>query len=87
MATTNVTKEALKRVGAEAGENLPAYAWPGGYPLFYFDAGNNVLCVKCANDNDDFNEPITNADVNYEDDNLDCDHCSERIESAYGDNA
>jgi hypothetical protein len=29
--------------------NLPAYAWPGGYPLYYLCADNGVLCPQCAN--------------------------------------
>ena len=27
---------------------LPAYAWPGGYPFYYLDANNDVLCPACA---------------------------------------
>lgn len=27
---------------------LQSYAWPGGYPLYYLDKGNNVLCPDCA---------------------------------------
>jgi hypothetical protein len=67
---------------------LPAYAWPGGYPLFYLAHDNGVLCPKCANeytperDNEDQLKPIA-ADVNYEDSALFCEHCNQRIESAY----
>lgn len=25
------------------------FAWPGGYPVFYIDSQNDVLCAKCAN--------------------------------------
>lgn len=28
---------------------FPAYAWPGGYPMFYVTADNSVLCPACAN--------------------------------------
>jgi hypothetical protein len=28
--------------------SLDAYAWPGGYPVFYLDRNNDVLCPKCA---------------------------------------
>lgn len=68
--------------------NLPAYAWPGGYPIFYLAKDNGVLCPECANafkperDNADQLEPIA-ADVNYEDSALYCEHCNKRIESAY----
>ena len=63
--------------------NLPAYAWPGGYPLFYMDSENNVLCPECANKNDEYDAPIVAHDANYEDASLYCEHCSKRIESAY----
>lgn len=26
----------------------PSYAWPGGYPIYYVDNDNNVLCPTCA---------------------------------------
>jgi hypothetical protein len=29
--------------------NLPAFAWPGGYPIFYLCADNGILCPQCAN--------------------------------------
>lgn len=68
-----------------------AYAWPGGYPLFYVCKDGGVLCPACANlpesltatatDPDWF---VTGCDANYEDDSLSCDHCSSPIESAYG---
>jgi len=62
---------------------LPAYAWPGGYPLFYLDKENNVLCPDCANRDVDQSQEVIAADVNWEDDALYCDDCSRRIESAY----
>lgn len=27
---------------------LPTYAWPGGYPLYFICADNEVSCPKCA---------------------------------------
>lgn len=62
---------------------LPAYAFPGGYPIFYLNNHNDVFCVDCANDHADFDEIIVDYDVNWEDASLYCDHCSRRIESAY----
>lgn len=71
---------------------LTAYAWPGGYPLFYDVKDGGVLCVKCAReaeaeglikDPDDPQWYIVAADVNYESPDLYCDHCGERIPSAY----
>ena len=67
---------------------LASYAWPGGYPIFYLDSETSVLCPNCANkshqDPDEVPQfkPIA-ADVNYDDPELYCDHCSCRIESAY----
>lgn len=26
-----------------------SYAWPGGYPIYYLDGCNNVLCPGCVN--------------------------------------
>jgi hypothetical protein len=70
---------------------LISYAWPGGYPVFYLDNECNCLCPNCANEQEDENsEPdaivvwtIEACDINYEDPNLYCDHCNQRIESAY----
>jgi hypothetical protein len=81
MTLANATPNILKLVADDG--TLPAYAWPGGYPLFYIDEENNVLCPDCANKNDEFDKPIVAADANWEDPDLYCDHCSARIESAY----
>ena len=62
---------------------LSAHAWPGGYPLFYLDCENSVLCPKCANRDVDQAQAPTACDVNYEDDSLFCEDCGYRIESAY----
>lgn len=59
---------------------LPAYAWPGGYPVFYQTRTGDTLCPGCAtNDIDN----VVAGGVNWEDPTLHCDECSERIESAY----
>lgn len=67
--------------GSDAGK-LPTYAWPGGYPMFYLDSENNVLCPDCSNA-DGYDAPVVAYDVNYEDKSLYCDDCSKQIESAY----
>ena len=71
---------------------FPAFAWPGGYPLYYITKDSGVLCPSCANDNinltTDIDDPqwyIVAVDANYEDDFLYCDHCGKQIESAYSD--
>lgn len=61
---------------------LPAFAWPGGYPLFYLDNEDNVLCPHCANKPGYNSDPVA-YDISWEDPNLICDDCGKRIESAY----
>ena len=80
----------IREVADPKSGELPCYAWPGGYPLFYVTSGDDVICCKCANDattgEDAFgDEKISAYDVNWEDPDLDCDECGERIESAYAD--
>lgn len=82
----NANRRIKKLILANDGK-LPTYAWPGGYPMFYFDAENNVLCPACAAQNDEFSAPIVEYDVNYEEPHLYCDHCSANIPAAYGDTA
>jgi hypothetical protein len=70
---------------------LQAYAWPGGYPLYYVTADGGTLCADCAcQSNVDYKDAsdkqwhIVGADVNWEDDSLHCSDCDKQIESAYG---
>jgi len=72
----------IAKITDDKGE-LPAYAWPGGYPLFYLNNHNDVLCPNCANNHEDFDETIVAYDVNWEDATLYCDHCNEYIDPAY----
>jgi DNA-directed RNA polymerase subunit RPC12/RpoP len=66
-----------------------AWAWPGGYPLYYFNENTGeVSCPDCASrevrgEYGPENTP-THVEVNYEDDSLECGNCGIRIESAYG---
>lgn len=67
------------------------YAWPGGYPMFAITSYGAALCHRCCSSErqsigftygtDGWN--IVGLDVNYEDSELYCDHCGDRIESAY----
>ncbi len=85
METATMRNESAKITALRSEDGkLPAYAWPGGYPVFYMDKGNNCLCPKCAEENDEFSEPLEAYDVNWEDEMLYCDHCDNQIESAYG---
>ncbi len=66
----------------------PKWAWPGGYPIYYVTDDCGLLCQKCANDNleltlgDDPQWRIVAMAINYEDE-IYCDHCGDRVESAY----
>lgn len=77
-------KEAIRR----------KYAWPGGYPLFLLMSDGAALCCDCGKKeyrqivysirhNLQDGWQVNGADVNWEDPELYCDHCGERIESAY----
>jgi hypothetical protein len=67
------------------------YAWPGGYPLFGITDDCGALCRHCCQAERTSIATTTGSDgwclvaveVNWEDPALYCDHCGERIESAY----
>jgi hypothetical protein len=67
------------------------FAWPGGYPLHAITSDGGCLCRHCcaserlsiATTTGHDGWSVTDLAVNWEDPELFCDHCSERIESAY----
>ena len=69
------------------------YAWPGGYPRFAITRDYGCLCKKCvkdelplikaAGDDADAQWEVIAVEINWEDNSLYCDHCGDRIESAY----
>ena len=67
------------------------YAWPGGYPLFAVTDDGAALCPDCCKtEYRQIAESIPGdgwhtirIDINYEDDDLFCDHCSNQIKYAY----
>lgn len=75
------------------------YVWPGGYPLYAITSDGAALCFGCLKSEwpsicrsirdypDDCGSAdgwrVVGVDINYEDGDLYCDHCSNRIESAY----
>lgn len=70
-----------------------AYAFPGGYEITYVTEDNGMICHGCANkelertiDPDDEQFFIVSSFMNYEDDQIWCDHCGLQIEPAYGEN-
>ena len=69
----------------------PAYAWPGGYTIYYVTKDGGCLCAKCANENlnmtldKDYDQWfIVGQEINYEDPDLQCDNCYGEIPASYG---
>lgn len=72
------------------------YAWPGGYPLYLLMSDGEVICPSCARRewklialatrhiSNDPQWECAGVEINWEDDELRCAHCNERIPSAYG---
>lgn len=72
------------------------YAWPGGYPLYLLMYDGEVICPSCArrewklvaratrHPGTDTQWQVICVDINWEDDQMFCAHCNERIQSAYG---
>jgi hypothetical protein len=70
------------------------YTWPGAYPLFFITSDGAALSFEAVRENlrsvlwsikNKVNDGwrVVQADVNWEDGELTCDHTGERIESAY----
>lgn len=69
---------------------LSAWAWPGGYPIYYLDGHNSVLCPTCADRADKDPDELpqfkpVGAGVHWEGPVMYCEGCNAGIESAYGD--
>ena len=96
-----MSKQAFKRLRRRCKlevnrEPLPAFAWPGGYPIVYVCSDGGTLCADCVNrevDNIDDSTrrklrdgwALAGCDVHYEGPPIICNHCNAEIESAYGD--
>jgi hypothetical protein len=91
------TQMEIKTIGdyRRAVRNGP-YAWPGGYPVFFATSDGASLCWECgakkarhqviaAIAGKDFASGwrVNAVDVNWESADLHCDHCTERVPSAY----
>ena len=81
----------LREIRDEKTGKLPAYAWPGGYPMYYVTS-DGAVCVPSVltipedpihEDGQSDGWKVEAYDINYEDASLYCDHCNKRIESAY----
>lgn len=62
---------------------LYKYSSVGCYPLVYLTPDLKVMCSECASDEMYSEDGPNDADANWEDPELFCDVCGERIESAY----
>jgi hypothetical protein len=71
-----------------------AFAWPGGYPMYFLAGDGGALSFDSIRENlatvmaaiqahDSSGWRVVACDINYEDKELVCDHSGERIESAY----
>ena len=78
---------------------LPAFAWPGGYPVMYLFADGAGCCAACANGANGSEARVENAAdddpndgwhvvgywIHYEGEPARCEHCGSLTPSAYGD--
>jgi len=82
----------------EITDQVQAYAWPGGYPIFYIAEDSGVICPKCVQENlelcigdpgDLFADQwkIIAHEANWENPDLQCDNCNKFIEPAYGEDS
>jgi hypothetical protein len=71
----------VEMVRNDAG-TLPAYAWPGGYPLIYVLVSGDVLCSDCADKESD--QRNLTQDTHWEGEPEACAECGKAIPSAYG---
>jgi len=71
------------------------FTFPGGYPLALICADGGCLCSDCTRkewrlicaesmENTNHGFRVSGVDVNWENDDLQCDHCNAKINSAYG---
>lgn len=72
------------------------FAWPGGYQLYLICSDGAPLCFECGRKEarnilpaihakDGSGWRVVATDINYEDNDLHCEHCSSKIPAAYGD--
>ena len=91
-------KSEILRIRAAKEYIRAPYAWPGGYPLAAITADGACLCAECVKkewrqicaesfDNTNCGFRISGVGVNWENDDLYCDHCGKKMESAYGESA
>ncbi len=66
--------------------SVTAFAWPGGYPMYYVTRDGLTICPQCAGDDEkNDSDPVVGGDVFWEGPPMWCDDCGREMESAYGD--
>lgn len=73
-----MTVKAMQKIRDENNSTLPAFAWPGGYPVYYL-----ANAFEAERDNAEQLEPVA-YDIHWEGEAITCDNCNTEIESAYG---
>ena len=65
---------------------LPAFAFPGDYPIVYVDGYHNDVCPDCAQEllGDEYGQAPTYWYIHQEGASVFCAECNAEIESAYG---
>lgn len=83
----------IMNVKRDSNDLLPAYAWPGGYPIVYYTGEQEALCYKCATEEldvlSDGDDPVRRDsdavqwyDINYEQ-HEHCVECTLHMPGAY----
>ena len=79
-----VSDDILSTVGGQLGEELPAFAWPGGSTIAYYNKGGDPFCAKCAAEHR-WLEAIEFAGTYDEGPTVECTECDAKLEATYGD--
>jgi hypothetical protein len=80
---TGYTLSSDKKPAEKHNPALRKFTSVGSYPMIYINRKHEVLCPTCAGEYD----RILAEDVNWENPDLHCDECGERIESAYAESS
>jgi hypothetical protein len=88
-------KTEFTKADFEAALKNGAWAWPGGYPIYFICSDGEALSFEAASknarliseaieDKSNLGWRVVAADVNWEDETLICCHSNVKIPSAYG---
>ena len=73
---TSALSGPLRQLAKHSGDELPAFVWPGGYPLTYITKGGSTLCAECATKNEFVSDPVDGVYVHWEGSPIVCDECN-----------